>query len=194
MAENIAIYMKKLILTALLAAGALLSAQAQKIHIGVKGGLNIAQLSDFDGDGSKISGHVGGFVNFRFKDWGIQPELLFSGQGEKYALAGGDRKVALSYINLPVMFQYYLIPQFYLEAGPQLGLLVGAKDKGGRVDVDVKDAYNSADMGIGLGLGVKLPMGFGIYGRYNFGLIDIYDGGGDYKNMVAQIGLSYTIF
>ncbi|KAA2243739.1 PorT family protein [Chitinophaga agrisoli] len=186
--------MKKLILSTLLVLGACCSIQAQKIHLGVKGGLNIAQLSDFDGSGSRISGHVGGFVNFRFRDWAVQPELVFSGQGEKHLIIpNGDRQIALNYINLPVMFQYYLIPQFYLEAGPQIGFLASAKDKGGRLTLDIKDGYNSADLGIGLGLGFKLPMGFGIYGRYNFGLLDVYDGGGDYKNMVAQIGVSYTI-
>ncbi|GAA0543169.1 porin family protein [Chitinophaga japonensis] len=186
--------MKKLILTILIAGCATFAAQAQSIHFGVKGGLNIAQLSDFDGSGSRASGHVGGFVNFRFRDWAIQPELLFSGQGEKYDVAlAGERKVALNYINIPVMFQYYLIPQFYLEAGPQVGFLVSAKDKGGSVTVDIKDGYNTADLGMGFGLGFKLPMGFGIYGRYNFGLTDLYDGSGDYKNSVAQVGVSYTI-
>jgi len=185
--------MKKLILAILIAGCATFAAQAQNLHFGVKGGLNIAQLTDFDGSGSRASGHVGGFVNFRFRDWALQPELLFSGQGEKYeVIFTGERKVALNYINIPVMFQYYLLPQFYLEAGPQVGFLVSAKDKGGSLTVDVKDTYNTADLALGVGLGFKLPMGFGVYGRHNFGLTDPYDGIGDYKHSVAQIGVSYT--
>lgn len=186
--------MKKIILTSVITVCAIFAAQAQKIHLGVKGGLNIAQLSDFNGSGSRVSGHVGGFVNFRLRNLAIQPELLFSGQGEKYEvpLVGGERTVALNYINVPVMFQYYLIPEFYLEAGPQIGFLVSAKDKGGSTTVDVKDGYNTADMGAAFGLGFKFPLGIGVYGRYNFGLTDIYDGNGDYKNSVAQIGAFYT--
>jgi len=177
-----------------LAASAILTVQAQKIHIGAKGGLNIANLTEIDNSKARVSGHVGGFVNIRFHQWALQPELYFSGQGAKYSLAAADRTRALNYINMPVMFQYYIIPQFYLEAGPQLGLLVSAKDKGGNLTVDVKDSYNSADVGIGFGVGVKLPYRIGLYGRYNFGLTDTYDGALDPKNSVAQIGVSYTFF
>jgi hypothetical protein len=186
--------MKKHILLTLLAVSAIFSVNAQSIHIGAKGGLNIAQLTDIDGSSARVSGHVGGFVNLRFHNWALQPELLFSGQGAKHPVLTADRTLALNYINIPVMFQYYLIPQFYLEAGPQLGLLVSAKDKGGNVTVDVKDSYNSADVAIGFGLGVKLPYHIGLYGRYNFGLTDTYDGALDPKNSVAQIGVSYTFF
>src|SRR5690606_2929912 len=141
---------------------------------------------------SRASGHVGGFVNFRFKDWAVQPELLFSGQGEKYEVAlAGDRKLALNYINIPVMFQYYLIPQFYLEAGPQEGILVSAKTKGGSLTADVKDSNNTTDLGAALGLGFRLRMGFGVYGRDKFGVTDVFDGNGDDDNAVAQIGVSY---
>jgi hypothetical protein len=186
--------MKKLILSMLLAASAVLTVQAQKIHIGAKGGLNIANLTEVDNSKARVSGHVGGFVNIRFHQWALQPELYFSGQGAKYSLANADRTRALNYINMPVMFQYYIIPQFYLEAGPQLGLLVSAKDKGGNLTADVKDLYNSADISAGIGLGVKLPFNFGVYGRYNFGISDTFDGGNDSRNSVGQIGVSYTFF
>lgn len=36
----------------------------------------------------------------------------------------------LSYINVPVMVQYNATPEFYLEAGPEFGLLVNAQAKG----------------------------------------------------------------
>jgi len=177
-----------------LAASAVLTVQAQKIHIGAKGGLNIANLTEIDNSKARVSGHVGGFVNIRFHQWALQPELYFSGQGAKHSIASADRTLALNYINMPVMFQYYIIPQFYIEAGPQLGLLVSAKDKGGNLTIDVKDGYNSADISAGIGLGVKLPFNFGVYGRYNFGITDIYDGANDSRNSVGQIGVSYTFF
>ncbi|WP_217607314.1 porin family protein [Chitinophaga sp. GbtcB8] len=188
--------MKKFILSMLLAASAVVTVQAQKIHIGAKGGLNIANLTEIDNSKARVSGHVGGFVNIRFHQWALQPELYFSGQGAKYevGLTNADRTLALNYINMPVMFQYYIIPQFYLEAGPQLSLLVSAHDKGGNLSVDTKDLYNSADISAGIGLGVKLPFHFGVYGRYNFGITDIYDSAIDSRNSVGQIGVSYTFF
>jgi hypothetical protein len=182
--------MKKLFLTAIVAACATLAAQAQDIKFGVKGGLNVASLSDVNGS-SKISGHIGGFANFKFTNWAIQPELLFSGQGAQ-DVGLTDAKWALSYINIPVLFQYYFIPQFYAEAGPQMGFLLSAKSKDEGVSVDIKDAFKTVDIGTAIGAGYKFPIGVGVYARYNFGFTDLVDGGVDPRNSVFQVGASYT--
>lgn len=184
--------MRKIILTVLVMTGVVSATMAQQIHFGVKGGLNVATLSDVDGS-SRASIHAGGFVNFRFRQFAIQPELLYSGQGEKIDFIIGERTWRLGYINVPVMFQYYPVRSFYLEAGPQLGFMVSAKSHGGSTTTDIKDAFNSADLGIGLGLGYKFPMGVGVYGRYNFGISDISDNDNtSVKNSVGQLGVSYT--
>src|SRR5882762_4649771 len=104
--------MKKLIFTTIIAACVTFAAQAQKLSFGVKGGLNIASLTDIDNSSSRVSGHLGGFANFKFTNWAIQPELLFSWQGSKFELPGDDGTYALTYINIPVLFQYYFVPQF----------------------------------------------------------------------------------
>jgi hypothetical protein len=185
--------MRKVILTVLVMTGIVSATKAQSIHFGLKAGLNVATLSDVDGS-SRASFHGGGFVNFRFRQFAIQPELLYSGQGEKYSVPiAGDRTWRLGYINVPVMFQYYPVRPFYIEAGPQLGFMVSAKDHGGNVTADVKDAFNTADFGLGLGLGYKFPVGIGVYGRYVFGLSDISDSDRtSVKNSVGQLGVSYT--
>lgn len=183
--------MKKFFSTLIIAVCAIFAAQAQDIKFGVKGGLNVASMTDIDA-GSKISGHIGGFANFNFKKWAIQPELLFSGQGAKYELPGDDGKYALSYINIPVLFQYYFLPEFYAEAGPQMGFLLSAKAKAGDVSVDVKDGFKTVDIGSAIGVGYKFPIGVGVYARYNFGFTDLIDGNADPRNSVFQLGASYT--
>jgi hypothetical protein len=184
--------MKKFILTAIVAICATFAVQAQDISFGVKGGLNVASFANYDGGGSKISGHIGGFANFKFTKWALQPELLFSGQGGTYEWPGEDGKFALSYINIPVLFQYYFLPQFYAEAGPQMGFLLSAKSKREGVSYDVKDAFKTVDFGSAIGAGYKFPIGVGVYARYNFGFTDLIDGSADPRNSVFQIGASYT--
>jgi hypothetical protein len=183
--------MKKLFLTVIVAMGGVFAAQAQDISFGVKGGLNVASMTDIDAS-SKISGHIGGFANFKFKKtWAIQPELLFSGQGAKVDVPGDDIKYALSYINVPVVLQYYFLPEFYAEAGPQLGFLVSSRYKRGGTSVDA-DGFKTVDLGSAIGAGYKFPIGVGVYARYTFGFTDLIDGPADPRNSVFQIGASYT--
>jgi hypothetical protein len=184
--------MKKLILSVLIASCATFAAKAQDVKFGVKGGLNVASLTDVDDGTSKISGHIGGFANFKFTNWAIQPELLFSGQGARYDMPGDDGRFALSYINIPVVFQYYFIPQFYAEAGPQMGFLLSARNKIGDISIDVKDDFKTVDIGSVIGVGYNFPMNIGVYARYNFGFTDLVDGGSDPRNSVFQLGVSYT--
>ncbi|NLR63536.1 PorT family protein [Chitinophaga varians] len=191
--------MKKLILSGILAIGTVLAVKAQTVKFGVKGGLNLAKITNESSAKTRASFYAGGLVNIALdQNWAIQPELLYSGQGAKLksSYLGGlittEGTLKTDYINIPVMVQYSIVPAFYLEAGPQLGILAGAKVKGGNVSVDIKDQMKTVDFGIGVGFGYKFDMGLGVSGRYNFGLTNIYDSDKTTnKNSVAQIGLFY---
>lgn len=151
-----------------------LVADVQAQTAGLKGGFNVTDVSGIGGS-SRMSGHAGLFFNSSLsKGWYIQPEILYSGEGEKYQTTLGDRILALSYINVPVMFQYYPAKQVYLEFGPQLGMLVaaGIKDTNGN-KVDVLGDYNKLALSAGLGVGVRATDQIGFNARYNFGLTDI---------------------
>ena len=80
-------------------------AQHHHAEFGLKGGVNFAKLN-FEGNtdvNTRTSFHLGGLAHFHLsKQFAIQPELMYSGQGASYA--GGDIK--LSYINVPVIGQY----------------------------------------------------------------------------------------
>lgn len=187
-------FMKKVILTVAIAC-AVLSAQAQKVSFGVKSGLNISRVTKWDGANSRASVHAGGFVNIGLvKNLSLQPELLYSGQGFKYKPLNAEAVTRLHYINVPVMVQYRFIPEFFVEAGPQLGFLVAARQKVGDVLVDIKDSAKGVDAGIGFGAGYQFPMGIGVSARYMFGLTRVFeDTYESNKNAVAQVGLFYTI-
>ncbi|MBV8253218.1 MAG: PorT family protein [Chitinophaga sp.] len=189
--------MKKLILSGVLAVGALLSAQAQNIKFGVKGGLNITKLTNTDNAKTKAGFNVGGFVNIGLnKEWAIQPEVLYSGQGVKVNNPSPipDETFKADYISVPVMVQYSIAPSFYLEAGPQVSFLASAKDKIGSNTSDMKKYMAGADFGLGFGLGYKFDCGVGVSGRYMFGITDAFksDYSTNSKNSVAQIGLFYA--
>ncbi|RZK30520.1 MAG: PorT family protein [Hymenobacter sp.] len=81
----------------------------------------------------------------------------------------------LSYVNLPILLRASL-GALYLEAGPQLSLLVGGRADNGvtgnylTVYEAATDSYRRFDAGPCVGVGVKLPAGFGVGLRAYWGL------------------------
>ena len=165
--------------------------------IGIKGGVNIASLSGFEGR-SRISAHGGVFLHHTInKTWCFQPELLYSGEGQRYiANNGEERTLALGYLQLPLMIQYYPTPQIYFEAGPQFGLLLSAQDKGDMESehINAKDDFTAAQVALGLGIGFKATEQLILYGRYNFGLTDVtrFDNIVDHSQ-VGQLGIAIRL-
>ena len=169
-------------------------AKAQAI-IGIKGGVSSGQLSGFSGN-SRVSGHAGLFLHHQINsNWCFQPELIYSGEGQRYFTDGNERTITLDYISVPLMMQYYPIKQLYFEAGPQVGFLASAQDKGnGLENINVKDDYSAAQIGLNLGLGVNVTNNVGFYGRYQFGLTDVsrFDNIVDHSQ-VAQVGVAIRL-
>jgi hypothetical protein len=177
--------MKKILLTAMVffTVNVLM---AQHAEFGIKGGVNFANLNANDNENlsNRTSFHIGGLAHLHLsKQFAIQPELLYSGQGA----SSSDGDLKLSYINIPVLAQYMFGEGFRLETGPQFGLLVGAKAG----DIDVKSSLTTADLGWAFGAGYKTPGGFGVDARYNLGLTDISKGNNTVKNNVWQLGVFY---
>jgi hypothetical protein len=183
--------MKKHVFALLLLSIIASSLYAQKMAVGIKGGLNIADVSNMNGD-NRLSGHIGLFLHSSLnRNWSVQPEILYSGQGQQFKVGNEELTLALSYIQIPVMFQYYPTSQLYLEFGPQLGFLLAANIKNDDNKAEVDDAYNKVDAGLGLGIGIKATRMLGFYARYNIGLADISDENTqDHYNRVGQIGMS----
>jgi opacity protein-like surface antigen len=179
--------MKKIILSAV-AVLAFGFTNAQEVKFGAKVALNVATLTGDVEDASSLVGfQVGGFAEIKVSEkFAVQPELMYSTQGA--SSDGIDSN--LSYLNIPVMAKYYVAKSFSLEAGPQIGFLLSAKEDG----VDFKDFLSSTDFGFNFGAGYDFTEKLSAGLRYNLGLsnvIDAEDTDSTVKNGVFSVSLGY---
>jgi hypothetical protein len=209
--------MKKIIITLLFAGASLYSFSQSQFAIGVKAGPNFANI-DTDAGAiqnyeSRTGWHAGAFLLIRGEKIGFQPEIIFSQQGSKFKYNTDEPSLEqnFSYVNIPLIFKLYTIGGINLQVGPQIGLLTSAEREdfavagqpnGPITKQDIKDDLNKTDISLALGVGVDLPFGLTLDGRYNWGLSDNDDGAvtdsgapiGQIKNQVWQISVGYKLF
>lgn len=173
---------------------------------------NGIEVVDFNG---KFGFFVGGFVNFGFSEiLKLQPELLFALQGtntsqeielrfepdEAPVVGELKSRVTETTISLPIMLQIYPSEKFYFEIGPQLGYIVGRKEKitddpftefGSPFGVS-EDCSNcdKFDFGAAIGVGYNFTNQLGINARYFVGLIERNN---TIKSSVINLGLNYKL-
>jgi hypothetical protein len=190
--------MKKLMLGLAIASSSLAFAQEKAkastspIRFGIKAGLNVASINDDEFKG-KAGIYGGFFANIPVaSSFSVQPEVLYNGVGAKFESVS-DARLNLDYISVPVMLQYNILPELYLEAGPQFSFAISQKVKGDGGSVDVDSLFKGFDFGIGLGAGYYFAQGFGVTARFVAGVTDIADNnpGDAVRNSVFQVGVAY---
>lgn len=175
--------MKKLII-AVIVLFSFSTVQTQIVQFGIKGGFNSSTLTGLDNNNALSGFHVGALAEIDIVFMSIQPELVYSSQGS--AFDSGD-DIKLDYLNVPIMAKLNVLKILYVEAGPQFGLLLTAKDGSD----DIKDDLNATDIAIGFGVGVELFDKFNFGLRYTFGATGTFKEGDSVKNNVLQVGVSY---
>ncbi|MDR6462099.1 porin family protein [Chryseobacterium sediminis] len=177
------------------------TSSSSKIKFGLKAGLNVSTLSNMDMK-SKAGFYGGVFMNIPVaKDFSVQPEVLYSNAGAKQK-GDSNAKLEVEYISIPVMFQYKVLPNLYVEAGPQFSFLMDARLKDDVGSLHLKNATRGFDFGIGLGAGYNITKNIGVNVRYTAGLSDIvnakqqrylygYGRPGSVRNGVFQVGVNY---
>lgn len=183
-----------------------MGAQAQSIAIGLKGGLNFANINVSQTVGENYNNrtgyHAGAFVLFKLSKIGIQPEILFSKQGTTASFNGTDLNANYDYINIPVILKLYTVAGINLQVGPQVGFLAGGKTESfdsqlNKITTNSSDFVKSNDFSVALGLGWDLPFGLSIDGRYNLGISNNNNqasSSASVKNQVIQLSVGYKIF
>jgi hypothetical protein len=174
-----------------------MTAVRSQTSIGIKAGANFPNPTGSDVSSSvngKTGFYAGGLLvvpvstNFRF-----QPEILWSSQGYKYNELGGEFETNFSYVHLLALVQY-VKNGFFVETGPQLGILVTAKRKGGTLGTeDIKDSFKSIAFSWNAGVGYRMQSGLGIDLRYTIGIGSISsDENTDVKFNTLMLGISKT--
>lgn len=209
----------KILLLTVFAVVAIQSVYGQaQIAIGLKGGLNFASMTGSTSLSSAYNNrtgyHYGAYVLFKFTKIGLQPEILFSKQGQKFTVNSQNYESNFDYISIPVILKLYLAGGLNLQAGPQFSFLASAKGdvintstNGVSTGQDLKNFANSSDVSIALGAGWDLPFGLNIAARYNIGISDINKQTGTVnpalvssmgttqsKNQVIQVSVGYRLF
>ncbi len=158
----------------------LATAATAQVQVGLKAGSILADIateiegsSISDTSEPKLSYMAGGFASLPFNEKiGMQVELLYTNKGNKASTI--EYKTNLHYINLPVLLQYKITDKLKVEAGPEIGYLLGAysRDLSRQTSFEfntIKDFDVGINAGVSYDLSEKLLLGL----RYNLGVYDI---------------------
>ncbi|MHC0445362.1 porin family protein [Flavobacterium sp. 3-218] len=212
--------MKKtmLVLCALFLSGAAI-AQDQKVKLGIKAGLNMANLSvdESELNSSDKTGFTAGLmVEIPLaKKFSVQPELLYSQQGSKFSYSDAEvsnsnfkSTIKLSYLNIPVMLKYYVTKGLSVQAGPQIGILLKSNNEyqdnflgyDNKESMNLKEYSSGIDTSVNFGLGYQFRDKFYADARYNLSYSNVFKESdvsyfinSDMKNRVFQITIGYFL-
>lgn len=189
--------------------------EEKAFRVGLKTGLNVSMATvkrEFDNSTSPRIAYYGGlFANIRLvKKLYLQPEVYYSVQGFKEEFSNGyikqENEVKTSYINIPVVFQYYTMKDLYVETGGQIGLMLTAKGEAdyynafynynfseNNVDLKKTKEVNTHMVSYLIGAGYKFDRNLSVNMRYNIGITQVDTSSEvSIKNNVLQIGIAYT--
>jgi len=190
---------------------------------GLKAGLNYSKYTpNLEIDGvevldfnRRVGFYAGGYISFGFSDiLKLQPELLFALQGTntsseiEFRPSGdavsvvGEFKTSIteSTISIPILLQLYPSEKFYFELGPQIGYIIGRKEKvindpfvefGSPFGVSENcSSCDKFDFGGALGVGYIVSERININIRYFVGLIERNN---TIKSSFLNFGLEYNL-
>lgn len=152
------------------------SAIAQlNISIGIKGGLNFANIADASdiNNSSKTGYMVGGYIAPKKRNgYGFRSEIILSRQGYNYKTNTNTGNVNLDYLLLPQLFTLNFTKMVQLHAGGQAAILLNANvdSTGGNNNGSLLKYFNRFDYGIVGGVELSPFSGFFLGGRLNISL------------------------
>ncbi len=195
--------MKKYLLVGFFSILTFTSAKAQDFNFGVKGGLNISNLHSSNTPVDEITEsrtgfHAGAFGELRFSElFALQLEALYSQQGATTTIPyinidppgelgyskkdynkqqerpGYEVEGRYDYLNLPVLAKFYVYEGLNVYGGPQVSVLLSAKDQYESEENDVKDQLDPLDFGLYGGVGYQFEMGLFFSASYYWGINNI---------------------
>ena len=187
-----------------------LTAQAQQapaFTFGLKSGASLAGLANRNLQSSHYlwglyTGLTGNYILAH--GFSLQAEALYSQKGVGDDVRAGGvtyaQRLRLHYLDLPMLVRFRA-QGGYFEVGPQLGVLLSARDHSelpgyGASDETVTDGFHRVDLGLVSSIGYQLANGLGIGLRTNAGLLNVpknnYSGTA-VRNNAFQLYLTYQL-
>ena len=160
-------------------------------------GGNQSTVSNNDDAKWKVDWSVGLGVDYMITDnLAATLELQRDVMGSKSDMTG--KKNTLDYLHFPLMAKYYVTKWLALEAGPQIGFLLRAKNDG----VSYKDQCKKTEFSIPIGVSVEIPVKSSwkshtiIDLRYHLGLTKVNDYGTDSyfnRGFILTVGYKHDL-
>lgn len=164
-------------------------AQAQSpVNFGVKGGVNIANISGDEDSDSRSGIHAGVVLDFSLPALpiGIESGIYYTQKGAELTEQGITLTGKLDYIEVPVLAKLRLGPPGpfspHLVLGPYAAYNVNAEleasDGSASASEDLSDVTSDFDFGGIVGVGADFSLGLtklNISARYSFGFSNIND-------------------
>lgn len=191
--------MKKILMSLLFVAFGATSVMAQgSFYLKPMVGGTLSTLTDAD-DAKFKFGIVGGAeLGYQAAEQvDLTAGMLVAMQGAK--VDDMDASTTLTYLNVPVLVNYYIVPGLAIKAGVQPGFLLSQKTKvnftdGTSEENTSTDHTKKFDLSIPLGLSYEFS-DFVIDARYNLGVTKVNDDNSDMssKNSVIMLTVGYKI-
>ena len=192
--------MKKILLTmaALFVAVTMNAQGAGSMFVKPMAGLTYSTITDSDAK-MKLGFAGGAEFGYNFTDnITFTGGLIYTMEGAKY---DDDVKSTIGYLNIPILFNYYVAPGLALRTGIQPGILLSHKTEVGDFSYTGTDGLNTVDIAVPFGVSYEVS-DFVIDFRYNLGLLKIakdddkhsrYEDANKGKNSFFMLTLGYKI-
>jgi hypothetical protein len=164
--------MKKIFTTLLMVMGiySLSNAQTKGDNVfGVSSGINLSYVTSSakDGTGTGLIWAPNFAVSaehYLNTEWSLKGKLIYDpkGWGDGFLTVGTKTVTGvfypLTYLTIPITANVHFgnDNMWYASAGPYVGILLSAKDN--YDNADLKSHFNSTDIGLSGGLGIKFPL------------------------------------
>ncbi len=175
--------MKHFIITSILISLLLVGTTALAQKVGVKGGLNFTNFTNFDesfDDSNMRTGfHLGGFLTMPITDQiALRPELYYIQKGSTFAadIMGSNAELTnkVDYLELPVLLDVEVIKPLHFQIGPYFSYLLNAGYDLSWMGTSTEGDIDKSDLNaleVGAAVGVSFHLGnLEIGARYGMGL------------------------
>ena len=162
--------MKKIFTTIIIVLGVYTASFAQQkkgdVELGINAGLNSSTVTsdNYANSSYRTSFNFGVAADFYFSNrWSLKGKLIYDQKGwnDGYTSYNGSiikSNYPVNYLTVPVMANWHFgrTRNWYLNFGPYVGFLIDAKETA--YNTNLKPLLSSTDLGIALGIGVKIPL------------------------------------